>query len=60
MKSGHGTYTGETSRSVQERVKEHLEQAKSMETESHIAKHWFLKHQELEEPPEFRFRLVGQ
>ena len=58
--SGFGLYTGETSRSVFERVGEHMKNASVLDRESHIVKHWFLSHPEDKEPPGFKFRVVGQ
>ena len=57
---GGGTYTGETSRSLYERVKEHLSNAKDLKKDSHIVKHWFLKHPQLQTQPTFKFKIIGK
>ena len=57
---GKGSYTGETSRSIFERVKEHWKAADEMDQDSHMVKHWFLDHPELMEQPAFRFRIIGK
>ena len=57
---GGGTYTGETSRSLYERVKEHLRDAKDLQKDSHIVKHWFLDHPQLQTQPKFKFKIVGK
>jgi hypothetical protein len=57
---GGGTYTGETSRSLYERVKEHLKNAKDLEKDSHIVKHWFLEHPQLQTQPQFKFKIIGK
>ena len=60
VQNGKGTYTGETSRSLFERVREHKEDADKMDKESHMVKHWFLEHPEEEDLPKFVFRMVGK
>ena len=59
IKSGRGCYTGETSRSLLERIVEHAADARKMERDSHQVKHWFLDHQEVADPPRFRYMIVG-
>ena len=59
IRNGYGTYIGETSRSLFERTLEHNAAAKILEKESHIAKHWFMDHEDELEPPGFRYKLVG-
>ena len=51
--SGKGTYIGETSRSIFERASEHVEAAKNLEVDSHMAKHWFTDHPQEPEVPKF-------
>ena len=51
-------YVGETSRSIYERSKEHLKAGRERQENSFIAKHWQDCHPELQEPPEFRFKIV--
>ena len=60
MDKGEGTYTGETSRSVFERVGEHYGDVKSLEKDSHIVKHWFTTHHALDEAPSFKFKILGR
>ena len=60
MEDGAGTYTGETSRSIFERVGEHYGDLESLRKDSHMVKHWFTSHATLEEAPPFRFKLVGK
>ena len=50
-------YVGETSRSVQERAKEHQEALKSNSNDSHMYKHWLLHHPG-EEEPKFIMKIV--
>ena len=50
MESGEGTYAGETSTSVFERVKEHYSAMESLRKDSHMVKHWFITHTNLEKP----------
>ena len=44
MDRGEGTYTGETSRSVFDRVGEQFGDLESLEKDSNMVKHWFTKH----------------
>ena len=60
IQNGYGAYTGETSRSVYERTKEHLRDAVNLERESHMTKHWFLDHPNEVKRPRFKFQVVGQ
>ena len=60
IQDGNGTYTGETSRSIFERVREHSDNATSLDKDSHMVKHWFLEHPEKEEMPNFKFKIVGK
>ena len=55
-----GVYLGETSRSIHERTSEHLHDAKTMSSKSHIFKHWMLSHPGMNTLPAFRFRIVAQ
>ena len=60
MDNGEGTYTGETSRSLYERVKEHYGAMESLRKDSHMVKHWFNTHPTLDKAPPFRFKIIGQ
>ena len=60
IQDGNRTYTGETSRSVHERVKEHSDNASSLDKDAHMIKHWFLKHPEKQELPKFTFKVLGK
>ena len=53
-----GIYVGESSRSLYERVKEHIRDGKSQAEDSHIGKHWQECHRG-EEMPLFKFKIVG-
>ena len=53
-----GVYVGESSRSLYERTKEHLEDARKDTPDSHIRKHWRECHPEDEQMPHFRFKIV--
>ena len=52
-----GIYLGETSRSLHERAKEHVNDASSIQPKSHIVKHWLEAHPELNNPPAFKFTV---
>ena len=43
-----------------ERVKEHLSNAKDLQKDSHIVKHWFLDHPQLQTQPRFKFKIIGR
>ena len=53
-----GVYIGESSRSLHERTQEHLNDARKLDSKSHIAKHWMEKHPTLMNVPPFEFKLV--
>ena len=53
-----GVYVGESSRSLYERTKEHMDDAKKDAPESHIRKHWREFHPEMMEMPTFKFKIV--
>ena len=53
-----GVYVGESSRSLYERTKEHMDDAKKDAPESHIRKHWIECHPEMVEMPVFKFKIV--
>ena len=53
-----GVYVGESSRSLYERTKEHMDDAKKDAPESHIRKHWRECHSEMVEMPVFKFKIV--
>ena len=53
-----GIYYGETSRSLFERASEHVTDARKFSDKSHIIKHWMEEHPELNNLPEFRFRVI--
>ena len=50
-------YVGETSRSLYERIKEHIKDGIERAEDSHIAKHWDQDHMG-EQMPHFRFKIV--
>ena len=52
-----GIYYGESSRSLYERSREHLKDAKDFDNGSHIVKHWMNEHPESEECPVFSFSI---
>ena len=45
-------------RSLYERTGEHMADRIAKKEESHQIKHWLLEHQDMEEPPRFKFRLI--
>ena len=53
-----GIYIGESSRSLYERVHEHMKDARKFTEKSHIIKHWMNTHPELENQPAFKFRIL--
>ena len=53
-----GVYIGESSRSLHERAKEHVSDRDNMKEDSHMLKHWLNDHQNLLEPPKFKFRII--
>ena len=55
-----GIYIGESSRSIHERVVEHVRDAKTFSTKSHIVKHWMTSHPSLPSPPEMEFSVTGR
>ena len=55
-----GVYVGETSRSLFERVWEHQRDRGNREEDSHMIKHWREEHPDMEEPPQFHFKLVSR
>ena len=57
MGRDEAVYVGESSRSLYERAKEHLEDALGQEEDSHIFKHWETCHRG-EEMPRFKFSIV--
>ena len=57
--SRDGIYYGETSRSLHERIREHVADAKDFKEGSHMVKHWMLHHpSEVEQPP-FQFTIIS-
>ena len=59
MKKGRkGIYFGETSRSFQERMAEHVREAEKFHPKSHIIKHWMTEHREVQQRPPFAFSIV--
>ena len=58
LREGNGIYVGESSRSLYERTREHVADRLSRKEDSHQIKHWLLDHGDLQEPPEFKFRLI--
>ena len=55
-----GIYIGESSRSIHERAIEHVRDAKTFSTKSHIVKHWMTSHPSLPSPPEMEFSVTGR
>ena len=55
-----GIYIGESSRSIHERAVEHVRDAKTFSTKSHIVKHWMTSHPSLPSPPEMEFSVTGR
>jgi hypothetical protein len=55
-----GVYIGETSRSLAERVGEHMYDAVSFSKKSHIIKHWMRSHPDLDTAPQFRIKILRQ
>ena len=53
-----GVYLGESSRSLHERMGEHVDDARKFRSGSHIVKHWMDVHPSLEEMPPWRFRTL--
>ena len=53
-----GLYIGETSRSLFERVEEHMESARRFDSKSFIMKHWASSHPELTRHPKIKFKVV--
>jgi hypothetical protein len=58
MAGRRGIYYGETSRSFQERMSEHLSDAEKFHPKSHITKHWMTEHREEQQIPLFAFSIV--
>ena len=54
-----GVYLGETSRSLHERMAEHVDDARKFQAGSHIVKHWMEVHPETSEMPPWRFKIVN-
>ena len=57
--SWEGIYVGESSRSIHERALEHVKDAQSFSTKSHIVKHSMTSHPSLPTPPEMEFSVTG-
>ena len=53
-----GTYVGETSRTLVERVIEHVEGAEDLNVDSFITKHWATKHDQLVKRPRVSFKVL--
>ena len=54
-----GIYYGETSRTLYERSKEHVNDADSFTQGSHIVKHWMTSHADDQDKPDFIFRVLS-
>ena len=52
-----GVYIGESSRSLSERIGEHVDDARAFKEGSHIVKHWMEKHPSLDRFPPFRYKI---
>ena len=55
-----GIYYGESSRSLYERSREHMKDAKDFDSGSHIVKHWMNEHPDTEECPVFSFSILNR
>ena len=53
-----GRYIGESSRTLAERSKEHIEGATNIDSDNFIVKHWVSCHSELESIPRIRFKML--
>ena len=58
QRDGKGLYYGESSRSLYERSKEHIKDREDGEDDSHQVKHWKIDHNDMEEPPAFKFKMI--
>ena len=58
-KGRKGIYYGETSRSFQERMAEHVRDAEKFYPKSHIIKPWMTEHREVQQNPPFAFSLYS-
>ena len=56
--SAEGVYIDESGRSLYERSREHLDDAKNQKDFSHIWKHWALCHQDQMSQPVFKFKVT--
>ena len=54
------TYIGESSRTFRLRAKEHMDALKNLDPKSFQLFHWFEKHNDARQCPEFKFRAIGQ
>ena len=54
----NGVYYGESSRSLHERIQEHIRDADNFDPGSHMVKHWMTSHAELKQRPTFRFKII--
>ena len=59
FKKMKGIYVGESARSLFERVGEHWQDVRSVNSESHMLKHWHDQHKDQEGAPRFCVRLVS-
>ena len=50
-------YYGQSSRSLHERIQEHIRDADNFDPGSHIIKHWMINHAELKHRPTFRLKI---
>ena len=50
---------GESGRSIYERAGEHWADRQKLSEDSHMVKHWADSHGELQEPPQFKFKVVA-
>ena len=53
-----GVYVGESSRSLYERVGEHVKAADTINHEYHMVKHWLLDHKDLGRRPPFKLKIL--
>ena len=57
-KPHQGRYVGETSRTLYERAGEHEALLGKLDVTSFMYKHWAIAHKDLEDPPNFKFKVV--
>ena len=53
-------YIGETSRVLRKRVEEHMMSLNNLNPKSFQLLHWFEQHKDDKDPPNFKFKVLGQ